>query len=297
MSQKPPQIFDRALLRQRKARTMTAAGAHDFLFREVGDRLLERVGEINRRFDQVLVLGEPIAGLETALPNARLVRAWNRPGPGRDLVLDEEYLPFKPASFDLVLALGGLHWVNDLPGCLIQLRHCLRPDGLLLAAMAGGNTLQELRQAFLEADLEAHGGASPRIAPFADVRDIGGLLQRAGFAMPVADADRITVHYRRIDDLLADLRGMGESAAMVARAAAPTRRDALGAMAAAYQRRYMTDAGLLPASFDIVYLSGWAPAAGQPKPKKPGSATARLADALGTREFPAGDKAGPKTGK
>ena len=296
MSQTPPQIFNRALLRQRKVRTMAAAGAHDFLFREVGERLLERLGEINRRFDRVLALGEPINGLKAALPGANLIHAWNRPSPRRDLVLDEEYLPFKPASFDLIVALGSLHWVNDLPGCLIQLRHCLRPDGLLLAAMAGGNTLQELRQAFLEADLEVGGGASPRIAPFADVRDLGGLLQRAGFAMPVADADHITVNYRRIDDLLADLRGMGESAAMTQRATTPTRRAALSAMAAAYQNRYITDAGLLPASFDIVYLSGWAPAPGQPQPKKPGSATARLADALGTREHSAADKAGGNTG-
>lgn len=287
-----PRLFDHSLVRRRKARAAAGDAGHDFLFQEIGERLLERLAEINRHFGAVLALGAPLAGLEAALPGAFIIRAWDRPAASRHLALDEEALPFAPNSLDLVIALGGLHWVNDLPGCLIQIRQILRPDGLFLAAMAGGGTLSELRQAFLEADAATLGGASPRVAPFADVRDLGGLLQRAGFAMPVADADRVMVRYRQIDRLLADLRGMGETAAMTARHAVPTRRDTLTAMIDAYRRRFADENGLLPATFDIIYLAGWAPAPGQPQPKRPGSATTRLADALGTTEHPAGDKTG-----
>lgn len=291
---KAPQIFDRRLVRRHKARATAGYEDHDFLFREIGERLLERLAEINRRFATVLALGAPLPGLDTMLPGARIIHAWDRPATGRDIVLDEEALPFAPQSLDLVIALGGLHWVNDLPGCLLQIRHMLKPDGLFMAAMAGGATLAELRQACLEADMATLEGAAPRVAPFADVRDLGGLLQRAGFAMPVADADRLTVHYHDIGKLLADLRGMGESAAMTARHRRPMRRDTLAAMTAMYRSRFATPDGLLPARFEIVYLAGWAPGPGQPQPKKPGSATARLADALGAVEQSTGAKATPR---
>ncbi|RME64802.1 MAG: methyltransferase domain-containing protein, partial [Alphaproteobacteria bacterium] len=180
----PPKIFDRVLLRQRLKRAAARLGDHDFLLREVAGRMAERLQDVPRTFKAVLAIGGPLTELAALYPDAAITRAARWAAPDASLVLDEETLPFKPHSFDLVAVLGGLHWVNDLPGCLVQIRRILRPDGLFLGALAGGTTLYELRQAFLEADSLNTGGVSPRVAPFADVRDLGDLLQRAGFAMP-----------------------------------------------------------------------------------------------------------------
>jgi len=208
------------------------------------------------------------------------------------LAADEEFLPLAPQSFDLVLSNLSLHWVNDLPGCLLQIRRALKPDGLFLAALLGGQTLHELRAALIEAELAVSGGAGPRVSPFADVAELGCLLQRAGFALPVADSDTLTVTYGDAFGLMRDLRGMGEGNALNARRRQFTRRAILHDAAARYRDR--CGGGRLPVTFQIVTLTAWAPHESQQKALRPGSARTRLADALGTVEIPAGDKARPK---
>jgi SAM-dependent methyltransferase len=209
------------------------------------------------------------------------------------LAAADELLPFAPESFDLAVSNLSLHWVNDLPGCLLQIRQTLKPDGLFLAAMLGGDTLQELRDVLLEAELAAHGGAGPRVSPFVDLRDAGGLLQRAGFALPVADSDRLTVTYGDLPALLRDLRGMGETNALLARPAKPLTRAALAEADGLYRRRHGDREGRLAATFQVIYLTGWAPHEGQQKALRPGSARSRLADELGAAEIKTGDKARP----
>jgi NADH dehydrogenase [ubiquinone] 1 alpha subcomplex assembly factor 5 len=207
-------------------------------------------------------------------------------------VASPEFLPLAPGSVDAVLSCLALHWVNDLPGALLQLRHALKPDGLLLAALLGGETLQELRAALLEAELAEEGGAGPRVSPMAELRDMAGLLQRAGFAMPVADLDTITVTYADALALMRDLRRMGETNALLERRKSFTRRSTLLGAARLYAERHAGADGRIPATFQVIFLAAWAPHASQPKPLRPGSARARLADALGTRERPAGEKPG-----
>jgi SAM-dependent methyltransferase len=210
-------------------------------------------------------------------------------GPLR-VAADEEALPFADGSLDLVVSALALQSVNDLPGVLAQIRRALKPDGLFLAALLGGETLTELRQAFAAAESEIDGGVSPRVAPSADVRDLGALLQRAGFALPVVDTDRLTVRYATAFDLMRDLRGMGATNALIERQRVPLKRATLLRMASVYSDRFSDPDGRLRASFDIVWLSGWAPHQSQQQPLRPGSAKARLADALGTHEHPAGDR-------
>src|SRR5581483_6832098 len=207
------------------------------------------------------------------------------------VVGDEELLPFADASFDLVISALAMHWTNDLPGALVQLRRALKPDGLLLAALLGGDTLAELRRALLEAELAETGGAHPRVSPVADVRDAGMLLQRAGFELPVVDSDVLSVSYPDLIALMRDLRGMGETNALSERPRAPTRRGVLARAAAAYPQ---APDGRIEAGFQVIFLTGWAPHPSQPKPLRPGSAAARLADALDARETGTGDKAGPR---
>ena len=214
---------------------------------------------------------------------AAAARAANRFFPV--LCLDEESLPFADGSFDLVFAPLSLHWVDDLPGTLIQLNRLLRPNGLLLAALIGGGVLAELREALAEAELAGEGGVSPRVSPFADVRDGGDLLQRAGFALPVADRERVGATYEHAFSLMMDLRHMGETNAVAARRRSFSRRGTLVEAAEVYLRRFADKGGRLRATFDILFLTGWAPAEGQPRPLRPGSARARLADALGGREI------------
>jgi SAM-dependent methyltransferase len=216
----------------------------------------------------------------------------NAQSAGLALVANEEALPFADASLDLVVSALALQTVNDLPGTLVQIRRALKPDGLLLAALLGGDTLRELRQSFAAAESEIEGGVSPRVAPFADVREIGALLQRAGFALPVTDVDRVTVRYASVLALMHDLRRMGATNVLTERRRTPLRRATLARMAEIYQRNFSDPDGRLRATFDIVWLSGWAPDASQQQPLRPGSARTRLADALGVNEQPAGEKAG-----
>ena len=291
--------FERAQVRRQRERAAAGFAAHDFLVREAASRLAERLADVKRDFRRVLLLGAHSGRVAEALTNfgyetivqADLARAMLPGSPALRVVADEEWLPFGTGRFDLVVATLNLHWVNDLPGALVQIRRALRPDGLFLAALLGGSTLTELRQAWLAAEAEA-GGASPRVAPFADLGDLAGLLQRAGFALPVADQDTLTVTYADPLALMRELRGMGEANAVQERRRAPTSRGLLLAAARAYHERFAAADGRVPATFQMLFASGWAPAESQPKPARRGSATSRLADALETTERKAGDKAG-----
>jgi SAM-dependent methyltransferase len=208
-----------------------------------------------------------------------------------EVIADAEALPFRDGTLDLVISLLALQFVNDLPGTLVQIRRALKPDGLFLAALFGGDTITELRQAFAAAEAEMEGGMSPRIAPFADLRDLGGLLQRAGFALPVTDVDRVVVRYETPLALMHDLRRMGATNPLVERRRTPLRRATLMRMAEIYAERFADADGRVRATFEIIWLSGWAPHESQQQPLAPGSAKVRLADALGSREISAGEKA------
>jgi SAM-dependent methyltransferase len=212
------------------------------------------------------------------------------------VVADEEALPFRDGSLDLVVSALSLQFVNDLPGVLVQIRRALKPDGLLLAAVVAGDTLTELRQALAIAEAEIEGGVSPRVAPFADLRALGALLQRAGFALPVTDVERLTVRYAGPLALMHDLRRMGATNALIERRRRPLRRATLARTLAIYAEQFADPDGRIRATFEIVWLSGWAPHASQQQPLRPGSAQRRLADALGTTERPAGEKAGSDNG-
>lgn len=296
-----PLVFDRRAVRRHRDRAAANFGAHDFLFREIGDRLLDRLADMARRFPSALDLGcrtglvarhlAGRGGVET-LVSAELSPGMARLAPPPRLVADEEALPFAPASFDLVVSNLTLHWTNDLPGALLQIRQALKPDGLFLAALFGGETLLELRETLLGAELDLAGGISPRLSPVVDLADAGMLLQRAGFALPVIDTDLLTVTYADALALMRDLRGMGETNAAAERLRHPTRRAVLVEAAARYAARHADTEGRIVARFQVIFLTGWAPSASTPKAARRGSATHRLADALGTVERKAGDKAG-----
>ncbi len=294
-------MFDRRAWRLHRERA-ARLGCAEFLHAEVAARLTDRLDDVGRRFGVVLDLGSHAGALSRLLASRqgteRVVAAEPAPAllaraPGWRVAADPELPPFADRSFDLAVSALALHWVGDLPGALVQLRRALKPDGLLLAAMLGGATLVELRTALIEAELAEEGGASPRVSPTADLADVAALLQRAGFAMPVADLDRITVTYPDLLALLRDLRQMGETNALEARRRTGLRRATLARAGMIYAERFALPDGRIPATFEILYLTGWAPAAGQPRPLRPGSATHRLADALGTTEIPAGDPAAP----
>lgn len=286
-----PTLFDRGLYAARRLRGAKQA-ADRFLLTETLDGLAERLGAVRRQFERGLDLSTRAENTERLGPFAR---HWTQLAPatiaGADLVADEEALPFADDSFDLVVSVLALQAVNDLPGALAQIRRALKPDGLFLAALFGGETLRELRSAFAAGETTVRGGLSPRVAPFAEVRALGGLLQRAGFALPVADSERTTVWYRKFNTLVDDLRALGETNVLVERERRPLRRDVLGAALARYPG---TENGRFPATFDIVYLTGWSPHESQPKPLRPGSATVRLADALGALERGTGEPVRPK---
>jgi SAM-dependent methyltransferase len=306
-----PVIFDRQLLRARRARAL-ALGPATFLIDRVADEFAERLSAVLRKFELVADLGTPNDALRRALAHQvgriiavdtlthpfSLPRLPGRVGEGERyasglvVAADEEALPFRDATLDLVVSALALHFVNDLPGTLVQIQRALKPDGLFLAALLGGDTLTELRQSFAEAEIEIEGGISPRVAPFPDLRDLGALSQRAGFALPVTDVDRLTVRYASVFGLMHDLRRMGATNVLTERRRVPLRRKTLMRMAEIYARRFADSDGRLRATFEIIWLSGWAPDESQQKPLAPGSAKMRLADALGTTEIPAGEKAG-----
>ena len=309
----PIQIFDRRLVRQRRDRAIAATpgpgfAAADFLIREAADRLVDRLADIRRDFDVALDLGchdgavaralaagapDRIGHLVGADMSPAMAAAARRTGGGAWVAADEEALPFADASLDLVLSVFSLHWVNDLPGALLQVRRALRPDGLFLAVLPGGATLHELRGVLLAAEAATAGGAAPRVSPFVGLADAAGLLQRAGFALPVADTETVTVTYDNPLKLFAELRAMGEASALVERSRRPLRRDTLLAAAERYRAAHAGPDGRIPATVELIFLAGWAPAASQPQPLRRGSATTRLADALGADELSSGDSTPP----
>ncbi len=269
-----PVLFDRALLRARQDRARRL-GPATFLLDRVAEEMAERLHAVLREFKSAADVGTPGAQVRNALAGRlnQLARV--------DLPEQEsEPLPLQPASLELVVSALALQFVNDLPGVLAQISRALRPDGLLLAAMIGGDTLTELRQCFAAAEAELEGGASPRVAPFADLRDVGALLQRAGLALPVTDVDRIVVRYDSAFALMQDLRRMGATNILIERRRTPTRRATMLRMAQIYGERFADADGRIRATFDIVWLSGWAPHESQQQPLKPGSAKAGLAEAV-----------------
>ncbi|MDP6708579.1 MAG: methyltransferase domain-containing protein [Alphaproteobacteria bacterium] len=294
-------VFDRAAVRRHRDRAAGRLAEHDFLFAEVATRLADRLDDVNRQFPVALDLGchsgqlgrtiGARGGIETLIQadlSFELVRRAGRLA----VVADEEALPFGEARLDLVLSVLSLHWVNDLPGTLAQIRRALKPDGLFLAAILGGETLRELRQVLIAAETTVSGGAGPRVSPFAEIRDAGALLQRAGFALPVVDADVLTFSYRDPLRLMHELRALGEGNAVATRRKTLTGRQLFLEAARLYHERFEDGEGRVPATFEVLYLIGWAPGPDQPRPKAPGSAETRLAEALGSKERSAGEKAG-----
>jgi SAM-dependent methyltransferase len=288
-----PLIFDRKLIAARAARAR-AQGPATFLIERAAQDLVERLSAVKRQFAVAADIGTPTGDLVRALAANPAIGSVVATGTqrGAGVMADEEALPFRNESVDLVVSALALQAVNDLPGTLVQIRRALKPDGLFLAALLGGNTLTELRESFFAAEEEIEGGASPRVAPFLEVREAGGLLQRAGFALPVIDIDNLTVRYGSPFSLMRDLRAMGATNPLVERRRKPLRRATLLRMAQIYAERFVDPDGKVRATFDIVWLSGWAPHESQQKPLRPGSAKMRLADALGAREIPAGEKPG-----
>lgn len=292
----PPLLFDRALHRKRLDRAAKGFAAADFLQRRAALDLVERLEGIMRDFPVAVDLSarsgvfrealaeSAAAGRVGVLVEADLSAAMLAGRSGPRAVIDEERLPFAAESLDLVVSTLGLHWTNDVVGALIQIRQALKPDGLFLAAFLGGSTLTELRQALTDAEGEILGGAGSRVSPFADSRDAAGLLQRAGFALPVADVDRVDVSYEHPLKLLADLRQMGETNVLADRHPRALTRTLLARASEIYAERFARADGRVSATFEIVTLTGWAPHESQPQPLQPGSAKMRLADALGTVE-------------
>lgn len=283
-------IFDRAVIKARRRRFGPTAPSFliDFALTELGDRL----AAITREFDTIVALNampgiakllhapgdKPSVIIMDSAPE--LVAGERQMG----VVADEEILPFASQSVPCILSALSLQLVNDLPGTLIQIRRALEADGLFLGALLGGSTLHEVRQVFLQAEAELTSGASLRVAPFPDVRELGALLQRAGFALPVVDSDKLTVRYSDFLTMLRELRLLGWANPMLQRSRYFLRRDVLMRAAELYHQQFSDDDGRIRATFEVVWMTGWAPHESQPKPLRPGSATTRLADALGTQE-------------
>jgi SAM-dependent methyltransferase len=290
-----PQIFDRKLLTARRERSARRGKDHplpDFLLTRVADDFVERLGFIQRQFPLALSLSDyggrlagrlealPVIGqmidAETAFASLASGRAWK-------VVADDEYLPFAAGRFDLVVSGLSLQFANDLPGTLVQISRALKPDGLFLGAMLGGETLKELREVWIRAEDEMLGGASPRVAPFADVRELGALLQRAGFALPVTDTDVVEVTYASPLALMQEIKAMAASNPLSERRRTPATLGLLLRAAEIYQERFGLANGRVPATFEIITLTGWAPHESQQKPLQPGSAEVNLADVLKSR--------------
>lgn len=289
-------IFDRQKVRQQRCRALPKLKDHGFLIDWTRDQLLSRLEFIKRDFADVLQIGS-----RTELKKENISGAQNyfitdniKPNTiSENFVLsEEELLPFKKSAFDLVISALNLHTVNDLPGALSQIKSCLKPDGLFLIGMFGGETLYELRDVMTKAELEISGGLHPRVAPFADKPEMGSLMQRAGFNLPVIDSEIVTVTYDNLFKLMHDLRYMGESNALVERSKSMNNKALLMKAAQLYQELYSEKDGRIKATFEIIFLTGWSPHDSQQKPLKPGSAEQRLADALNTEEISANEKAG-----
>ena len=296
-----PNLFDTSLLTTRRDRADRCGfdGRGDFIHREIAALITDRLAEVTRSFSDALIIGsgggvhaEAIAGRVSAIRQiewsaARARQAGLEPSPFSDA------LPIDPASCDLIVSALELHWANDPVGQFIQMRRALRQDGLLVAAMFGGQTLVELRDSLSRAEVEITGGLSPRIAPMAEIRDLGGLLQRTGFAMPVADSERLQVSYPDTEALMRDLRAMGETNILTDRRRVGLTRSILQRTSEIYAKDYPSDGGRIRATYEIIFLTGWAPAPDQPVALRPGSAKMRLADALEVPEHALTDKGDP----
>ncbi len=294
------EIFDRALLHTRRARQarrlvrrLVDEALPDFLLAHAVEDVMERLAMIKRRFTQAVCIGSyhglmaerlAAAGVDNVVETDAVAEFLAIGGARKAAVVaSEEALPFAAGSCDLAISVLSLQYVNDLPGALAQIQKLLKPDGLFIGVVLGGATLSELRQVMLAAEADITGGASPRVMPFVDVRDAGGLLQRAGFALPVADLHATPVLYQSMFHLFRDLRAMGETNALATRRRTLSRRDVFQKAAEIYQRSFSSD-DKITAQFDLIFLTGWAPDSSQPQPLRPGSATQRLADALGAEE-------------
>ena len=302
MSKPLQKLFDMRAVRRNRQRAAASYEKFSYLKDEAALRLADRVDLMRRDFDICLDLGSHDGRLRQHLAPLKKIRTIVHSDPAANFsynflpnsvnptaapfaVHDFSVLPFADASFDAVFSCLNLHWVDDLPGLILQIRRTLRPDGLCLINLLGGDSLFELRAALISAEQDITGGSSPRCAPMADIRDIGGLLARAGLALPVADSDRLTVTYPDMFQLMMDLRGMGEQNALLGRLRNPTRRTVFLRAAEIYQDKFGQTDGLIPASFEIITLTGWAPHDNQQKPLRPGSAKTRLADAIGSNEI------------
>lgn len=288
----PPRLFDRARLARNRDRAAAEFENYDFLKARVSSDIAERLADTSHSFERAFDLGAHDGQLAKTLQDSgqvTMVEAGDLAARMVDLCkangltaqqIDEEQLPFAPASLDLIVSALSLHWVNDLPGTLIQIRKALKPDGLFLGALFGAGTLSELRASLMEAETELTGGASARLSPLPGLRDMASLMQRAGFTLPVVDRDPVVVRYGSPLTLLADLKGMGERAAFSTGTIRPLPRRVLMRAMEIYQKQFSDPDGRIRATFEIVHLSGWSPADSQPKPLKPGSATVSLADAV-----------------
>ncbi len=284
-----PLIFDRRRVMMHRARAARMSPPTDFLLQEMAERLADRLLDVTREFPLALDLGahhgllaQHIIGKAgiTHVVQAECSAEQIAHASGLRLVADDEYLPFADNSFDVILSLGSLHWVNDLPGTLVQIQRALKPDGLFLAMMPGGQTLKELRESFEQAEMQAKGGVSPRVSPFVDVRDAGGLLQRAGFALPVVDSELLTVSYAHPLKLMRELRQMGETNALLTGSKSFTSCSLMMQVVDYYLQHYSDENGRIPATFELVTLTGWKPHHSQQQPARRGSGQVNLRDVL-----------------
>ncbi|MGH1353309.1 MAG: class I SAM-dependent methyltransferase [Methyloligellaceae bacterium] len=292
-------IFDRDLLSAKRCRFAGSAEDYDFLLKRVAEDIADRLSAVTRKFSHALEVGAHHGVVGRLLMQGQIIDeltsmeecpALLNKCAGTKIQGDPENLPFESGAFDLVISALSLHFVNDLPGALLQIRRVLRPDGLFIGVMPGGRTLFELRESFAVAEEEIEGGVSPRVAPFVDVRDGGALLQRTGFALPVSDLDVVQVSYETPFHLMRELQRMGGSNILRSRSRKPLRRSTMMRMVEVYQQRFEGADGRIPATFELLNLAGWSPHESQQKPLQPGTAKTRLADALGVEEFPTGEK-------
>lgn len=280
-------VFNRVAVKRNRDRAAVNFENHDFLVREITARLLDNLKDVKKDFQHILSVHTDPDAMNTHFKNSFVIhqdlsKKMLKNKPGMLINAEEEFFPFKNQSLDLIISCLSLHWANDLPGVLVQFLRSLMPDGLFLAALFGGETLKELRQTMMLAEMDLRGGISPHISPFPDVRDAGALLQRAGFALPVVSTEKVTVTYRDAFSLMKDLKAMGEQNSLIKRFKGLTRPELLTRTAEIYQRDHANDEGRINATFEILYLQGWAPHESQQKPLKPGSAKMSLKDALGT---------------
>jgi SAM-dependent methyltransferase len=286
-------VFDRQKIRAQRNRALENIEENNFLIKWTSEQLLSRLDIIKKEFPDILQVGTRAAINQSKIKGLKTLITMDSTRSGNAVIADEELLPFAPESFDLIVSSLNLHTTNDLPGTLLQLKRALKPDGLFLSAILGGETLHELRDVLTSAEMDVNGGISPRVAPFADMPQMGSLMQRAGFNLPVVDSEMVTVTYDHLFKLMRDLRLMGEGNALLKRSKSFNNRALLMRAAELYQERYAEPDGRIPATFEIIFLIGWAPHESQQKPLRPGSAKARLSEALNTQEISAKEKATP----